>query len=232
MTADLFLQAKGIKKSFHHVQALNGVDLDINKGEILAIVGDNGAGKSTFIKLISGALKPDEGRFLIGQKEYSCFTPAEAIGAGISTVYQDLTLADTRDVSANIFLGQEITRFGILDKKRMKQIAQRLIDQLGIQIPDVSVPVGLLSGGQRQAVAVARLMHQGGQLFIFDEPTAAMGLKESQAVLAFLKQMADQGFGIVLISHSLPQVFQISDRIAVFRQGQIQGVRKLSLIHI
>lgn len=222
----LFLQAKGISKQFYHVQALNQVDLEIYSGEVLAIVGDNGAGKSTFIKLLSGTLKPDEGILKIYKEEYKSLSPKEALKAGISTVYQDLALGDTKDVSANIFLGQEISRFGVLNKKRMWQISQELINQMRVNIPDVTVPVGLLSGGQRQAVAVARLMRRGGQLFIFDEPTAAMGFKESQAVLELLKQLAQSGKGVILISHNLPQVFQISDRIAVFRQGRVEAVRE------
>lgn len=222
------LQARDIKKNFGHVQALRGVELSAYRGEILAIVGDNGAGKSTFIKILSGSIRPDQGSIVIDGQAHSYFTPREAIAAGISTVYQDLALANTRNVSANIFLGQELTSLGFLNKKDMEKKARALIDRLGIDIPDLSVPVGVLSGGQRQGTAVARLMRQGGKLFIFDEPTAAMGLKESKAVLKLIKKLAQEGYGVILISHDLPQVFQISDRIAVFRQGKVAALMETS----
>ena len=216
-----FLETDDIQKSFGHVQALRGVSVHAYEGEVLAIVGDNGAGKSTLIKILSGVLSPDSGKIRIGDKEYNALTPRKAIEAGVSTVYQDLALGNTMDVAANIFLGNEMTKGGFLKKKQMNQEAEKLLKDLDIQIPDVTVPVGNLSGGQRQGVAVARLVHTGGKVLIFDEPTAAMGLNESNAVLRLIQKLASQGFVVIMISHNLPHVFHISDRICVMRQGKV-----------
>ena len=216
-----FLETKEIYKSFGHVQALRGVSMNAYEGEVLAIVGDNGAGKSTLIKILSGVLHPDSGLVRIDGKEYQALTPRKAIEAGVSTVYQDLALGNTMDVASNLFLGSELTKYGFLKKKKMNEEAKKLLNSLDIQIPDVTVPVGNLSGGQRQGVAVARLVHNGGKLLIFDEPTAAMGLNESNAVLKLIKKLAGEGFTVIIISHNLPQVFYISDRICVMRQGKV-----------
>jgi len=216
-----FLETNEVYKSFRHVQALRGVSVHAYEGEVLAIVGDNGAGKSTLIKILSGVLTPDSGTIRIGENIYKGLTPKKAIEAGISTVYQDLALGNTLDVAANIFLGNEITKYGFLRKKTMNQDAQKILEDLDIQIPDVTVPVGNLSGGQRQGVAVARLVHNGGRVLIFDEPTAAMGLNESNAVLRLVKKLASQGYVVIMISHNLPHVFHISDRICVMRQGNV-----------
>ena len=216
-----FLETKEIYKSFGHVQALRGVSMNAYEGEVLAIVGDNGAGKSTLIKILSGVLHPDSGLVRIDGKEYQALTPRKAIEAGVSTVYQDLALGNTMDVASNLFLGSELTKYGFLKKKKMNEESKKLLNSLDIQIPDVTVPVGNLSGGQRQGVAVARLVHTGGKLLIFDEPTAAMGLNESNAVLKLIKKLAGEGFTVIIISHNLPQVFYISDRICVMRQGKV-----------
>ena len=216
-----FLETKDIYKSFGHVQALRGVSMNAYEGEVLAIVGDNGAGKSTLIKILSGVLHPDSGLVRIDDKEYQDLTPRKAIEAGVSTVYQDLALGNTMDVASNLFLGSELTKYGFLKKKKMNEEARKLLNSLDIQIPDVTVPVGNLSGGQRQGVAVARLVHNGGKLLIFDEPTAAMGLNESNAVLKLIKKLAGEGFTVIIISHNLPHVFYISDRICVMRQGKV-----------
>lgn len=216
-----FLETKDIYKSFGHVQALRGVSMNAYEGEVLAIVGDNGAGKSTLIKILSGVLHPDSGLVRIDDKEYQDLTPRRAIEAGVSTVYQDLALGNTMDVASNLFLGSELTKYGFLKKKKMNEEARKLLNSLDIQIPDVTVPVGNLSGGQRQGVAVARLVHNGGKLLIFDEPTAAMGLNESNAVLKLIKKLAGEGFTVIIISHNLPHVFYISDRICVMRQGKV-----------
>ena len=216
-----FLETKDIYKSFGHVQALRGVSMNAYEGEVLAIVGDNGAGKSTLIKILSGVLHPDKGTIRIGEKEYQGLTPKKAIEAGVSTVYQDLALGNTMDVASNLFLGNELTKSGFLQKKKMNEEAKRILEDLDIQIPDVTVPVGNLSGGQRQGVAVARLVHNGGKLLIFDEPTAAMGLNESNAVLKLIKRLAKEGFTVIVISHNLPHVFHMSNRICVMRQGQV-----------
>lgn len=218
---DPFLKVRNIQKQFGHVMALRGVTVQAYQGEVLAIVGDNGAGKSTLIKILSGVLEPDEGEIEIDGKAYRTLTPRKAIGAGVSTVYQDLALGNSMDVAANLFLGREVTRGGFLNKKKMIEAAEKLLESLEIQIPDVTVPVGNLSGGQRQGVAVARLVHNGGKLLIFDEPTAAMGLNESNAVLRLIRKLAADGYAVIIISHNLPQVFHISDRICVMRQGQV-----------
>lgn len=216
-----FLKIRDVYKQFGHVQALRGVSVQAYEGEILAIVGDNGAGKSTLIKILSGVIEPDEGEIEIDGKIYRSLTPRKAINAGVSTVYQDLALGNTMNVASNLFLGSEITHGGFLKKKKMNEEARKLLDDLDIQIPDVTVPVGNLSGGQRQGVAVARLVHKGGRLLIFDEPTAAMGLNESSAVLKLIKKLAAEGYVVIIISHNLPQVFHISDRICVMRQGKV-----------
>lgn len=218
---DPFLKVRNIQKQFGHVKALRGVSVQAYQGEVLAIVGDNGAGKSTLIKILSGVLEPDEGEIEIAGKTYRTLTPRKAIDAGVSTVYQDLALGSSMDVAANLFLGREIVRGGFLNKKKMIEEAEKLLESLEIQIPDVTVPVGNLSGGQRQGVAVARLVHNGGKLLIFDEPTAAMGLNESNAVLRLIRKLAADGYAVIIISHNLPQVFHISDRICVMRQGQV-----------
>lgn len=191
------------------------------EGEVLAIVGDNGAGKSTLIKIMSGVLSPDAGIIQISGERYKRLTPKLAGEIGVSTVYQDLALGNTMDVTANLFLGEEISKFGFLKKKEMNRQAEKLLIDLDINIPDVTVPVENLSGGQRQGVAVARLVHRGGKLLIFDEPTAAMGVNESNAVLSLIKRLANQGYAVIVISHNMPQVFHVSDRICVMRQGRV-----------
>lgn len=216
-----FLSVKNIYKSFGHVEALRGVSLEACTNEVLAIVGDNGAGKSTLIKILSGAVWPDQGEICLNNKTYKRLNPRQAINEGLSTVYQDLSLANSRDVPCNIFLGRELKRGPFLDKKKMHQEAGQLIAQLGLNIPSLLVPVSLLSGGQRQGVAVARAIHQGGKIIIFDEPTAAMGVVESAAILNLIKNLVGQGFGVILISHNLEQVFQVADRVCIMRHGQV-----------
>jgi ABC-type sugar transport system ATPase subunit len=224
MFAEPFLEIKGIKKKYGSVEALKGVNLSVYTGEVLAIVGDNGAGKSTIIKILSGAISPDSGEIIIAGKHYKRLKPREAIAAGISTVYQDLALVNTLDVADNIFLGREYLKHGFtLDKKRMHHESAELLRQLGIKIPLIHTEVSYLSGGQRQGVAVARVVHQGGKLLIFDEPTAAMGVNETRAVLRLIKSLAENGFGVIVISHNMDQVFDISDRICVMRQGEVAG---------
>ncbi len=215
-----FLRTEDLHKNFNHVQALRGVSVEAFAGEVLAVVGDNGAGKSTLIKILSGVLCPDSGSIQIGENVYQKLTPKKAAELGVSTVYQDLALGNTMDVTANLFLGQEKTKAGFLKKRKMDEEARRLLRDLDIQIPDVTVPVGNLSGGQRQGVAVARLVHRGGKLLIFDEPTAAMGLNESTAVLKLIRRLAADGLTVIVISHNLPQIFHIADRICVMRQGK------------
>ena len=219
-----FLEVKELKKNFGHIQALKGANLEARCGEILAIVGDNGAGKSTLIKALSGALTPDEGTIVVDGTAYAHLTPKLAGENGISTVYQDLALVNTQTVWENIFLGHEHRSFGWLDTKKMRQEAAELLDKLNVAIHNHEAIVGDLSGGQRQAIAVARAIRQGGKMIILDEPTAAMGLKETAAVQRLIKNLAAQGYGVIIISHNIQQVFDLSDRICVMRQGQVMAL--------
>jgi ABC-type sugar transport system ATPase subunit len=214
-----------LSKSFGNIEALRDVSLDIYSGEILAIVGDNGAGKSTLIKILAGALTADQGQIMLDDKVYSSLSPGEAISLGISTVYQDLALVDCLDVISNIFLGRELVYAGFLvDRRKMQKEAVRILQEMQIFIPSLNTPVGTLSGGQRQGLAVARAIFQGGKIIIFDEPTAAMGLQESAKVIKLLQRLRKEGMAVVAISHNLHQVFEISDRICVMRHGQVAAI--------
>lgn len=217
----ILLEAVDIRVSFHHIEALKGVSVSIHGGEILSIVGDNGAGKSTLIKTLTGNIKPTSGIIRINGTTYKALTPRQAIKEGISAVYQDLSLGNTMSAADNLFLGNEKTKFGFLRKKEMNIAAEKLLRDLDIYLPDVRECVGEMSGGQRQGIAVARLVQQGGKVLIFDEPTAAMGLNESKKVESLIQKLASQEFAIILISHNLPQVFSLSDRICVMRQGTV-----------
>ncbi len=221
-----FLKVENITKNFGNIEALKGVSLESHLGEVLAIVGDNGAGKSTLIKIISGVFTQDHGEIWINGEKQENLNPKVCLSKGISTVYQDLALVNTRDAAYNIFLGREPMKGLFIDKKRMYTESKQLIQGLEVHIPSVKVPVGNLSGGQRQGVAVARAIHQGGKLLIFDEPTAAMGLVESSRVLKLIKRLAEDGYGIIIISHNLQQVFQIAHKVCVMRQGRIVDIVK------
>ncbi len=217
-----FLQVIDIKKSFGHVEALRGASLEVYPGEILAIVGDNGAGKTTLIKTLSGVISPDSGEIVIEGKVYPRLNPKQALDLGISTVYQDLSLVNCRDIATNIFLGREPMKHRIfVDKKQMVQEARELFQQLDIKVPEICAETGHLSGGQRQGVAVARAIKFGGKLLIFDEPTAAMGVQETAAVLELIRKLGGQGYAVLLISHNLYQVFELAQRICVMRQGRV-----------
>jgi ABC-type sugar transport system ATPase subunit len=220
------LSVTDLKKTFGHVQALRGVSFELHRGEILSIVGDNGAGKSTLIKLLSGVYNPDAGGQIRRDGELiSLSSPRAASDAGIATVYQDLALVDARDVTANLFLGRELKKGPFIDRKRMNAEAQRALSELTFRLPSVTVPVSLLSGGQRQSVAMARVLIQGAEIIILDEPTAALGVQESERVLGVIKRLKDAGKTIILISHNLQQVWDITDRFMALRLGQIAGIR-------
>ena len=221
MEEAVFLRAENISKYFSHVQALDDVSIELKRGEVLGIVGDNGAGKSTLIKILAGVIRPDAGRVIVEGQERKHFTPKQAIREGLSTVYQDLSLADHKNVAENIFLGNEISYGGFLAKGQMKQEAEKLMAKLNIDLPDVGAPAGILSGGQRQGVAVARAVHTGGKLLIFDEPTAAMGVRESNQVLSLIKGLSENGYSIIIVSHNLYHVFQIAHKICIMRHGQV-----------
>jgi ABC-type sugar transport system ATPase subunit len=221
------LRGIGLSKSFGHVQALMNVDVQIYAGEVLALVGDNGAGKSTLIKILCGVYQADEGHIEVNGQKVNISKPHDAIALGIATVFQDLALIDSRDVSSNVFLGYEPTRLRFfIDKARMNQMAQTVLSQLRADIPSPSEEVGTMSGGQRQAIAIARALTHKSQILILDEPTAALGIKESQQVLNVIHRLRDEGIGIVVISHNLLHVWEIADYIMVLNRGQKVGVKK------
>jgi len=226
-TREAVLEARGLVKRFGQVVALNGADFDLYPDEILAVIGDNGAGKSTLIKALSGALQPDEGEILLGGERVHFRTPRDARRAGIETVYQDLAVAPSLDIASNIFLGRETRRrdplgllMRLLDKRSMRREAARHLAELRIGIPSISQNVENLSGGQRQGVAVARAAAWARKLVIMDEPTAALGVRESGQVLELIKRVRDNGLPVILISHNMPHVFEIADRIHIHRLGK------------
>jgi ABC-type sugar transport system ATPase subunit len=222
------LELRGISKRFDAVQALLGVDLSVEAREVLALVGDNGAGKSTLIKIISGVHPPDEGEIWLDGRRVSIDTPKVAKGLGIETVYQDLALFEHADVSANLFAGRETTKrllgfLPILDEARMRGFARETLARLRIQIPGVERSMKLLSGGQRQSVAIGRAIAFGTKLVIMDEPTAALGAVEVAKVLQLVRSLKDGGVTVIVVSHNLQHVFSMADRIAVLRHGQMVG---------
>jgi fructose transport system ATP-binding protein len=226
------LSARGIIKTFGPVVALDGVDLDLYRGEILAIIGDNGAGKSTLIKCLTGAEIPDVGTIMVDGEEVQFRRPQDARDAGIETVYQSLSLSPALDIASNLFLGRERLRDGfagrwlhMLDKRGMRKEAEEKVATLGIRtIQDISQVVETLSGGQRQAVAVARAVAFGSKVVVLDEPTAALGVREASHVLDIVRQLRERGLGIILISHNMPQVFDVADRIHIQRLGRCAGI--------
>ncbi len=221
------LEARGIVKRYGHVTALDGVDLDVGAGEILALIGDNGAGKSTLLKVLSGAIEPDAGEVRIADRSVRLRSPLDARRAGIETVYQDLALSPALDVASNLFLGRELRRgglagslFRLLDKRGMQREASRHLADLGIEVPSVTGAVENLSGGQRQGVAVARAAAWARRVVILDEPTAALGVRETGHVLALIRRIRERGLAVVLVSHDMPHVFELADRIQVMRLGR------------
>jgi simple sugar transport system ATP-binding protein len=223
------LEVKGVVKRFGAVQVLNGVDLDIDAGTVVGLVGDNGAGKSTLMKAITGIYSIDDGDIRFDGQSLTGVPPGERRRRGIEMIYQDLALAKQQDVAANIFLGREPIRraFGILpgyvDKAKMDADAQKMIERLGARIPSIHRPVGMFSGGQQQTVAIARALTFNPKLVIMDEPTAALAVREVESVLKLIRQMRDEGIAVVLISHRLNDVFEVTDRIVVLRQGRIEA---------
>lgn len=219
------LRAVGITKQYGPVAALQGVDLDVYPDEVIGLVGDNGAGKSTLVNILSGALPPTGGRIEIAGKEVSFSSPADARAAGIETVYQDLALALNVSIASNIFLGREPTRHGPLrllrwvDKKAMEREAEAALDRFGIRLGSLRKRAGQLSGGQRQAVAVARAVAWGSRVIFMDEPTAALGVEQQQHVLDMVRDVKAQGIPVVLISHNIDQVHAVCDRVVVLRRG-------------
>ena len=226
MSEPSLLEAHSVQKRFGSVVALRSADLALQAGQVHALVGDNGAGKSTLIKIISGVLHPDGGSIRIDGEPVSIRNPQEARRFGIETVYQDLALAGHLDAASNLFLGREallpvpLGWMGFLDKRTMRRRAEDEMRHLKIGIKSVEQPVLSLSGGQRQAVAVARAVAWGTRIVIMDEPTAALGVRESLMVLQLIRETRDHGLGIIMISHNLPEVFDVADHITVMRLGR------------
>jgi fructose transport system ATP-binding protein len=226
------LRGRGLVKTFGNVVGLNGSDIDLFPGEVLAVIGDNGAGKSTLIKCFAGAHKPDSGTMELGGQPVEFATTNDARAAGIETVYQTLAVSPALDIASNLYLGREIrkegplgTIFRMLDKKRMRAESAQHLKDLGIgTVQNITQAVETLSGGQRQAVAVARAAAFGSRVIILDEPTAALGVRESARVLQLIQDLRDRGLPVILISHNMPQVFEVADRIHVQRLGRRAAV--------
>ncbi len=228
-----FLEARGIGKRFGALQALEGVSLTLEQGTVTALVGDNGAGKSTFIKTLSGAYEPTSGELLVEGKGVMLRSPQDAAAQGIATIFQELALAENLSVVENVFLGRERTRriLGIpfLRRRAMREQVQKLLRDLDAHIPDIQAQVGSLSGGQRQAVAIARALELEARLVIMDEPTAALAVAETRKVLELVRSLRAAGRAVLLISHNIADVFEVADRIIVFRRGRKVAERDRAL---
>ena len=235
----LVMQAKGLVKRYGQVTALDGADFELRAGEILAVIGDNGAGKSSLIKCLSGATIPDEGQITLDNQTIQFKSPIDARRKGIETVYQDLAVAPAMTIAENLFLGRELRREGfagnvlrMLDKKKMLEISVARMQDLKVGIRSMTQAVETLSGGQRQCVAVARAAAFAEHVVILDEPTAALGVKEGNMVLELIRRVRDKGLPVVLISHNMPHVFEVADRIHVARLGKRAAVlnpKKISM---
>ena len=217
------IRVEHLYKSFGSIQVLKGVSLEMYPGQVVAIVGDNGSGKSTLAQLLLKLYNVPNGSIrLDGVDLNTRLTPKKSLTEGIATVYQDLSLDNFRDVAGNIFLGQELIKWGFyLDYPAMEREAVKLLQELNIKIPNPRLPVGYLSGGQRQGVAIARAVYQGKEIMIFDEPTAAMGVREAATTLNLIKSLANRGISVIIISHNLFQVFDIAHRVCIMRNGII-----------
>jgi ABC-type sugar transport system ATPase subunit len=224
-----YLRGCGLSKTFGHVRALHGVDIEILGHEVLAIVGDNGAGKSTLTKILSGVVQPDRGEIYIGQDKVRITDARRAHELGVSTVFQTLALVNCRDVACNLFLGREPTLWGVfVDRRKMLAEARLAFEELGVNIPNLLAEAGELSGGQRQCVAIARATSHNARVVIMDEPTAALGVKESGHVLDLIMRLKAAGRGVIIISHNMHHVFSVADRIMVLRRGTLAGLRRKS----
>ena len=219
------LQLRDIGKSFGPVSALSGVNLDVPAGQVTALVGDNGAGKSTLIKTIAGIWEPSDGHLIWQGRQVNFKSPRDATEAGIATVYQDLALCDNLDIVANMLLGHEVRRHGLLDEMSMEQTAkQTLADLRVVTVRNIRQLVGSLSGGQRQSVAVAKAVMLDAKLVIMDEPTAALGVTQTALVLDLIRRLSERGIAVLVVSHNLTDVFQVADRLAVLYLGRLVSV--------
>ncbi|WP_053351533.1 ATP-binding cassette domain-containing protein [Leucobacter musarum] len=224
------LEAVGITKHYGGVKALEDATVTVAPGECIGIMGDNGAGKSTFVKILAGAQPATAGTITFDGQEYTFQTPVDAREAGIETVYQDLSLADDLNVMSNLFLGREekVFNFGglsVLNRKKMAKRATELLSEIGVNVPKVDSIVSGLSGGQRQGIAIARAAGWGSKLIIMDEPTAALGLQETAHVHSIIKRLKARGVAVIIVSHNMQQVLELTDRVYVFRRGRIVGSR-------
>jgi fructose transport system ATP-binding protein len=228
MTQEPLLKARGLVKRYGKVTALDNCDFDLMPGEILAVIGDNGAGKSSLIKALSGAVQPDEGEITLDGKPVRFESPLEARAHGIECVYQTLAMSPALSIADNMFMGRELRKPGLmgslfrqLDRPAMEKFARAKLNELGLMtIQNINQPVETLSGGQRQGVAVARAAAFGSKVVILDEPTAALGVKESRRVLELIRDVRSRGIPIILISHNMPHVFEVADRIHIHRLGR------------
>ena len=224
--AEPLLEARQIVKNFGRVHALRGANFTVYPQEVVALVGDNGAGKSTLVKSLVGVHPPDSGEIIFEGREVEIHTPHDARDLGIETVYQDLALAEEIDPAANMYLGREILRpgvlgkLGFLDKSSMRQKSDDAFRNLGVRIQDTAAPVANMSGGQRQGVAISRAVTWASKVVFMDEPTAALGVVQTRNVLDQIRRVRDQGISVVLISHNMPEVFEVADRIEVLRLGE------------
>jgi simple sugar transport system ATP-binding protein len=226
VTASPALEARGVVKTYGQVEALRGVDFSVQAGEVVALIGDNGAGKSTLTKILSGTTPATAGEVLMDGRPVALDSPVAARDLGIETIYQDLALAASLDTPANLFLGRELLRpgllgkLGFLDKKAMRQATDEVYRRFGVDMRNAALPVGSLSGGQRQSVAVARAVAWPSRIVILDEPTAALGVAQTASVLDLVRRIRDDGRAVVLITHNMQQVLQVADRVEVLRLGR------------
>jgi simple sugar transport system ATP-binding protein len=219
------LRVVNLHKHFGGLVAVDDVSMEVYPGEVVGLIGDNGAGKSTLIKMVSGVYQPDDGQIFLEGQEVRFATPMEARNQGIETIYQDLALCENLDATVNIFLGREpmwrrLGLFNMVDREHMLDESRHVLDQLAIHIPELRRPIREMSGGQRQAVAIARAVYWNARLMIMDEPTAALGVPEQRKVLALVRTLRDRGVPVIIISHNLQDIFAVADRIIVMRRGR------------
>ncbi len=227
MTGAPLVEMRAIEKRFGGVKALDRVELDVTAGEVVGVLGHNGAGKSVLMNILAGALSPDQGEILIDGAKVAFAGPRDARACGIEIIYQNLALAENLDAAANLFLGREITgRFGLLDDRAMAEAALAAVRRLNPAFTDVATPVHTLSGGQRQAVAIARAVHFNARVLIMDEPTAALGPAESEALNGLVRRLKADGLAILMVSHDLHDVFELADRVVVLKNGRLVGARR------
>ncbi len=224
MNPEPLVQFRGITKTFGGVHAVDNVSLDLMPGEVLGLLGHNGAGKSTLVKILSGVFLADAGEIRIGGEPAVIRSTRDAKALGIETIYQNLALSENLDAVANLFLGREISgRFGFMNEEAMEEAARATLHRIKLRLPSLSNLVASLSGGQRQAVAIARAVHFNARVLIMDEPTAALGPEETRKVGALIRELASQGIGIILISHDIHDVFDLADRLSVMKNGRVVG---------